>query len=279
MKKLLILLTAVCLLLLCACEGTDSETHGSGEKPAGAPTEAASAEASQSAAVLPDPVKVELPEGFAPREHDHADSAVFGETSILLNITDPMNLVRREGGETESIAYGNILNEPFAGVAENGIYFCTGPELLGLDGELQPADSMFFYNVETGETTCIGKAINYGTLCGKYLVGARYQQDPDNKSAEKVTLIRHDLDDGSQSELLEIRLNDIHESGDTFYAKSFDGRYVYYTILKGLETTDFGIYRLDPLTAETQKVTDNGLPYGLDENGALLYGDYVHSAE
>lgn len=273
MKNKLIFFTALCLLLFCACAGKEPVLpHETEAAQTGVPSGT-----EPNASSVPEPIKIGLPEGFAPREHDHADSAVFGEAKVTLNITDPMALVKKEGGEAVCLAFGNILNEPFAGVTQKGVYICTGPELFGREGELEPADSLFFCEVGTGEITRLGRAVNFGTLCGDCIVGVRYARDAEDVNAETVTIIRHDLKDGSQTELLELRIGDVYSGGDTFYAKSFDGKYVYYTFLRGLDTTDFGIYRLDPMTGETQKVTESGLPFGLNEKGALLYGDYTHN--
>ncbi|MBR6109129.1 MAG: hypothetical protein IKQ36_05280 [Clostridia bacterium] len=261
----------IVLLIIAAVFGCNK----SGEIPSNVVKPSSQADlTSEVPAKRPEPVKTELPDDFYPRERDYADRAEFGNVSYTLEITDPMTLQRSKDGDTETVAFGSMLNEPFPGKTEKGFYVCTGKALSGRKSELEPSDSLFFFDAETERFTVLGKALNLGVLADGCIVGVRYEPDPENANAETIAVIRHDLKDDSQTELMRIRVEDIRKEGDYFYAKWFGGDELYFTLLYGMRSTDYGVHLLNVRTGECKKITESGLPLGLAEDGALLYGDF-----
>ncbi|MCR5808441.1 MAG: hypothetical protein K6G56_02650 [Clostridiales bacterium] len=183
----------------------------------------------------------------------------------------------RKGKELEYC--GSILQGQdsyyFEGKTENGFYVVRGSFFDG-DSDL-PLDSLLFYNVETGETSKVGEALYSCEQCGNYIVGARYlgPEDDDEDVRWVMWIYRHEM---KTEERIELYRFDIHNDDkvDRLYIKYFGGDCVYYTMLRGGSSTRFGIFRLNIETGECEKVADHGLPYAVDENGILYYGDFVY---
>lgn len=273
------------LLILSSC-GADREpyiaklpTPEPTAVPTAAPTPVPTAEPTAAGTANARARQTEPPEGFVPERmpeyledgyYSRYSCAIGGYTFVIRMGADAMELIRIKPGKSESSFVGLAL-EPFQGVVEDGFFVCSWDFPLDSADPLLPLDHLFFVDAETFVPEDLGEALHYCVQTDKYLVGMT--EEPTSESGKaNYTLWRFDLKSHERRELCSF----CAEEGMGFYGKRFGGNAVYFTFLKGYVSTDFGIYRLDIESGETEKLADHGLPYGVDEDGVLLFVDYFN---
>ena len=281
-RKIWLFLIVFIVLAFTSCSNTSS-TPSSAKLPTPEPTETPSAAPTLAPAigteVSSDPIarQIELPEDFHPQWKPEYEvdpfyteyAADFDNVSYSIRMGEiEMAMIIRAGKDSRVLYYG-VCAEPFEGVIEDGLFICSEIGGVNTDQALLPRDHLFFIDAKTGGAEDLGDALHYCVQTDSCLVGAAVVKTAEN--GENISIRRFDIISHETCELCSFGSE---EPNLLFYGKWFSGEDVYFTFLRDLDSTDFGIYRLNYRTGECIKVASHGLPYALDEDGILLYGDY-----
>ena len=285
MKKAVILLLSLAVSLTFAC-GKPTGPHiaklptpeptaivTEAPTPTPAPTLAATAEPTQSAGLarLTEITEEHLTSRNGPEYEAKCRFEFGGETYILMPDEHYGFLAKEtEPYSSYEVIYTGVAAEPVAGITDDGFFICSDDFTPNTRNCLPEIGRMYFVDGHTLEATDVGDALHDCVQEGNYIIGAKYFRD--DHGSESLELWQVDTSDNSRTLLGQYGTGSYVNC--FFYGISPGDGNVYFTVLADLSSTDIGIYKLDPASGECIKVASHGLPYALDADGILLYGDY-----
>lgn len=209
---------------------------------------------------------------------DSFKCTIEGTTYTLTMGENEMELYSQpEQGNRELLLTG-MAYENYEGILEDGFFLSSVD--FGSDTEYSlPKNRLMFYRVSDGKLDDFGEALYHCIMTEDALIGACYERnDPTDNTdwSGIVKLIKMKLSDKSRTVLQTYEVGSADPHLYCFYPVLLEDGEIYFTFVKAAsETTDFGIFKLDPNTGECVKAASHGVPISIDENGNLLYGDYA----